>query len=370
MTILQIITELEPAGAERIVAELSKGLKRKGHRVIVVSLRPANQESVIVRELQQSRIPVKSLLISKPTFWRYRKLEAIIEETRPDVVHAHLFHANIITRLCVLGKRHFRLINTVHIVERRPGKWWHFLLDRLTFWRCDCQTAVSLAVQRYHSGKIGVAPACIPVVYNGIPAPRIVSLGQRKKLRREWGVDACNVVIGSVGRLNRQKGYDLLLMMLPQIAAALAKSAKKKVKLGLVILGQGPERQRLEVLARNHCPADVTVVLPGYRADASRCIGAFDLFVMPSRYEGFGLTLIEAMAHGVPILTSNVDSLPELLENYPKGAAVSFTASTDHVVSEMRRLLTGRRRTPRIRFTTEKMVNAYLRVYRQPKSPC
>jgi hypothetical protein len=64
--------------------------------------------------------------------------------------------------------------------------------------------------------------------------------------------------------------------------------------------------------------------MPGFRPDADRAMGAFDLFIMPSRYEGFGLTLIEAMSHGLPVIASGADSLPELLEGYTDGRIVSF----------------------------------------------
>ena len=88
-------------------------------------------------------------------------------------------------------------------------------------------------------------------------------------------------------------------------------------------MGDGPEREKLTRLAAA-APANLRVVLPGFMPDAARVNWLFDVFVMPSRYEGYGLALAEAMSTGVPVVVNPVDSLPELCRFYPESAETDF----------------------------------------------
>jgi glycosyltransferase involved in cell wall biosynthesis len=360
MRILQVITGLSPAGAERVVCELSKGLRARGHEVLVVSLMPPPAEAAIVEELRSAGVEVRFLGVSKTAPWRIRGLRGIVGEFRPDALHAHLIHANLASRLLPSRlRRDFKLVNTVHIAERRPGKGWHFFLDGKTFARCDVQTCVSKAVRDFHSVKIGVSPESMPVVYNGLPAPERLSAERIRGLRVEWGVADCARVIGSVGRLDWQKGYDIFFERLADIAGIVPEGEKW----GVVVLGEGPERGRLENIV-NGFSGDLpfTVRLPGFRSDAADCAGAFDLFAMPSRYEGFGLTLVEAMGHGAPVLVSGVDSLPELLEGYSNGAIVDF-ADPVELSAKVAEFLARGTVEPATRFSVDEMVDGYLELY-------
>lgn len=360
MRIVQVITGLFAGGAERVVADLSAGLRARGHEVTVVSLQPLPAASPALETLRSAQVPVRSLNLTKAAPWRWFGLGRVLREQQPELVHAHLIHANLASRLT--GQRQaraWRVVNTVHIAERRPGKGWHFLLDRRTLARCDLQTAVSRAVRDFHAARLGVPPVSMPVVYNGIRAPRRLTAAEIATLRQTWGVADCARVIGAVGRLDWQKGFDRFLKRLPELGAALPSGERW----GVVILGEGRERPRLEKLALRS-PQNMRVRLPGFRADAADGIAAFDLFVMPSRYEGFGLTLAEAMAHGVPVLASDIDSLPELLEGYANGATLDFEAvANDRLVGELRRLAARTEHTPSLRFTLDGMVDEYLGVY-------
>ena len=365
MRILHLTTELRPAGAEVVILNLARGQVAAGHQVHVAALQPLPADSFIVDGLREVGVTVHSLALSHWRPWRALAVRRLAATLCPDLVHAHLIHANLVSRLLPRG-RSFPLVNTVHIAERRSGKDWHFRLDRATLRRCDVQTAVSRAVRDYHAVQLGVPPATIPVIYNGIVPPRPPSPAETAAWRAAWGVSECARVIGGVGRLDPQKGFDLLLQLLPALGAALPAGERW----GLVVIGEGTQRPALEALARL-APPNLTIALPGFRADAPRCPGAFDLFVMPSRYEGFGLTLAEAMAHGIPILANAIDSLPELLADYPPGAIVDFTAEPPPILA--RRLIAQARQprgVPAHRFNAETMVAAYLQLYHHLRAPC
>jgi len=409
MRILQIITELRPAGAERIVQTLSCGLKAAGHEVTVVSLRPLPADSFVVDKLRAAGIPIHSLGLTKATPWRTLRLRQLLREIRPDIVHAHLIHAHLLSRMVRLSG--VPVVNTVHIAERRPGKGWHFLLDRWTLSRCAVQTCVSRAVATFLAGKLGQDPQSFPVILNGIEPPLPLSPEEVAGLRTAWGVAGDSLLIGSVGRLDWQKGYDRLLNILAEMDRMLTEIRNSKLEirngeeqgsetyanvgarscgrtsvshqsslsvapphppdernpgdarlqlspalncspagagsyitprsafriphssLALVLLGEGPERARLEQQVAALGLKNIVVRLPGFRPDADRAMGAFDLFIMPSRYEGFGLTLLEAMSHGLPVIASDADSLPELLDGYDRGQMASFAPGNEATVA-------------------------------------
>ena len=468
MKIIQLITELYPAGAEKVLLNLSRELKKCGHNISVISLQPLPEKSDIVDDLIEANIPVASLNVTKFTPWRiFRLVKILKQQTRGQraeekgknvketsrlllkrrdavftiiaseekkdrletidqklhtkeklrsenvetqnfaskkntakavnshnqqpatsnqqpitdqsstsniqhstfniqhseiVLHAHLIHANLVSRIVSLfvnkNTLGYKIINTIHIAEKRTSKWWHFSLDKLTFRLCDVQTAVSEAAQQYHAEKIGISPEKIPVIYNGIVPPKHLNKEEINNLKQEWGLESCSRIIGSVGRLDWQKGYDIFLKILP----VLSKKIPKEETWGIVILGEGGQRPYLKRIIDEIKCNNIKIILPGYRKDAADCISAFDLFIMPSRYEGFGLTLVEAMAHGIPILSSKADSLPKLVKKYQNGECVNFESIniTDKITS----CIQHKKQKPHLLFKIENMANEYIQIYK------
>lgn len=359
MNIVQLITELLPGGAERVLVDLCLGLARRGHQVKVVALRPFIRESVIINELRNAGIPVLNIGLRKLMPWRLLYLRKLLTDIHPDIVHSHLFHANIVSRLNGF-KRDYKLINTVHTMESRQAKRWYFWIDGMTLQWCDVQTAVSAATRNFHAEHLRINPDDMPVIYNGIVTPKKLFENEITQLRKEWGVAHCSAVIGSVGRLGYEKGYDLLFDALPPIADKIPAGQNW----GIVIIGEGAEREKLEKLAKN-APSSIKICLPGFRRDAAECIGAFDLFIMPSRYEGFGLALIEAMSHGLQIIASEIGPLQELLKGYANGQFVNFKKHNTALLAEKIAKVISQPTIlqPDLSFTSDKMVEKYLELY-------
>ncbi len=360
MRILQLITELTPAGAEKIVCELSIAFSAKKNEVTVISLMPFPQNDTILCELRNKNINIISLNLTKFSIWRICGLRKLINKIQPDIVHSHLIHPNIISRFIKLFCKHqFKLINTVHIAERRKSKWWHFFLDKLTFKLCDIQTCVSKAVRDYHSEKINISKELMPVIYNGLPVISQISEERICELRKEWDIADCAKIIGSVGRLDWQKGYDIFLNYLSEISAKIPNNEKWAI----LIIGEGKYRKELELIIDKNKFNNLKPVLCGFRKDAAKCIGAFDLFIMPSRYEGFGLTLIEAMMQGVPILANKIDSLPELMKYYSNGECIDFENKKE-TIDNIFSAISHKKIEPIKEFTLNKMVKEYFEIYK------
>ncbi len=364
MKLLMILTELAPGGAEKVVLELTRRLRSHAHDVTVVSLmpEPAEGRRAVPEGLSACGAKVIYLNAVKKAPWRLFSLFRVIREEKPDVIHSHLIHPNLLSRFVNLRIRK-PLVNTIHIAERRRGKGLFFLLDGLTFSWCDACTAVSRAAARFHERRCGLKENSIRVIYNGSDRVAPASDERLRQLKKEWGLESCRKIIGSVGRLDWQKGYDLLLRVLPELSRRIPSGGS----VGIVIIGDGPEREKLAGQVRlisERCP-NLKICLPGYRKDAASLIAMFDLFVMPSRYEGYGLALTEAISSGVPVFCNPADSLPELCALIPGHA---FLADFEHdsaalLAERLMEALSAPRYEGREIMTNEQMYREYLALY-------
>lgn len=316
MDVLHLITGLGQGGAEQVVYDIATRLDARRCRLAVCSiLEPAGERGVFAERLRDAGIEVITLgLGHKWQFRRAARLEGVLRERNPDILHCHLFHANVLGRRLAAraGVRH--VVATVHIAERR-WRPWRFWIERWTDPLGDITVCVSRAALEFQSRKTGLPESRFTVIPNGVDTARFAEPGRsRDDVRAALGVPSGARVVGSVGRLDPQKGYRYLIPAFAELAA-------EADDLDLVIAGDGPERRRLEALAgRSGCAGRVHLL--GRREDVPDLLHAFDVFAMPSIYEGFGLTAVEAMAAGVPVVASAVDSLPEILGAGERGGRV------------------------------------------------
>ena len=365
MKVLFVITGLFPGGAEKIVLEMVRSLLKAGHQTAVVSLQKEPQSGVrtIVDQLEQLGVRPYFLNLSGFGSFRIFRLLRIIRTEAPDLVHSHLMHANLAARLIRLFSR-FTLVNTIHIAERRTNLKVRLLfwLDRLSFRLADVCTAVSSAAARFHEQRCGLPAGSVRVIYNGSDPVRPKNPEDIAAMKCQWGLEKAVKVIGSVGRLDYQKGYDLFLKSLPSLTPLIPAGEHW----GVVLIGDGPEREKLAKQAaeiERDFPM-LHIVLPGYLPDAAAWLPVIDLFVMPSRYEGFGLTLTEALSFGIPALCSPADSLPELCDWSPEN---TLTADfTDPNLTDVyRKALLLPKLSGKLFRSTGQMTDEYLTLYQE-----
>lgn len=302
--LLLLTTELLPAGAERVVHDLAVGLDPARWQVVVGSLRsPGGEHGAVADALVARGIHVVPLrLRAKLDLPRALGLLGLLRRFRPHLLHAHLFHANLAARL--LGRPGgTRVISTHHVVERRrlPAR---FLLERLTAGLDDATVCVSEAVARFAHAQLGARADRLRVIVDGVDLDRFAAR-EPGPARAALGLPATGLLVGGVGRLDPQKGWDVLLRATPGLFQA-------HPGLRVVIAGQGPEEGPLRRLAGQLGLLERVSFL-GWRPDPERVLAALDLVAIPSRWEGFGLVAAEALAAGRPVVASAVDSLPEVL---------------------------------------------------------
>ena len=360
--ILHVITSTQVGGAENHLLALATALLKEGWTSEVAYLKGRED---LNQEFVGRGIPVHPLHL-RP--WcdsaALRRLIRLIRDRRPDIVHGHLFPAEVYaTAAAMLSGGHAKLVCTKHNDDdflRRP----HFrFLHWLISYRAARTIAISEHVRRY-TLKMGTADASrlvtIPYGYDGGDSTR-----KSSGLRQELGIGSGTFLIGSVGRLAPQKGQRYLL-------EAVQKMVSAGEDVALVLIGEGP---LLGTLKAQVAAAGMGrhVFFTGFRQDVRDLMPAFDVFALPSLWEGFGLVLLEAMAAGRAIVASRVSAIPEVVEDGVTGLLVSpgdSDALTEALLAlrrdGVRRERLGAAGAERLRrqFTLERMIERTIKVYR------
>lgn len=172
----------------------------------------------------------------------------------------------------------------------------YWLVDRLGRKETSCYVAVSEFLKT-KLVKSGISSDKISVIYNGSDYPKAGPKAHKR------------LVIGSIGRLDQIKGYDLLVKAFSQI---------DNKRLRLQIAGVGSEKESLARLAKEMGVAS-RVDLVGYKTNIYKFLGSVDVYVQPSRSEGFGLALVQAMSQNLPVVVTPTGSLPEIVKNGQTG---------------------------------------------------
>jgi glycosyltransferase involved in cell wall biosynthesis len=310
--ILFVSTSTTVGGAEKTLYTLATLLDPNLHQVSgVVSVKP---EGAYAAKLKAQGVHVESLNLTKsPRLADAARLSQIIERVKPDIVHAIMYQA---IQLCRLAKPKvsfpFRLVSSPR-VHYRTRSVWTLLIDRALKNRDDLLIAECDASRSFLIGKLGYAPHKVKTIRNGVDlAGWPISKTDRQKRRMELRLNSGDVLVGAVGRLDKQKGFSTLIEAMARL---------KDSELRCVILGDGPERGRLEALIRRHA-LEKRVWLQGERPDIVTWLSAFDIGCLPSLWEGLPNSLLEAMALGLPVVASNVDGVPEVVANGKTGVLV------------------------------------------------
>lgn len=307
-----VITSLGLGGAQQQVASLARCMLDRGWVVDVVSLldSPATTSLPI-------GIPARSLGMRRriPDVRGVTRLAAHLSTARPDVVHSHMLHANLVARMARLLSSVPVLVSTAH--NTIEGGRWVDLAYRLTDRLADLTTNVSReAVARYV--RTGAVPAHrIRYVANGIdvgPGVDVSSVGLRDHLLEAHGVLPDRFLWFNAGRLAREKD-------LPTLLEAFRILVERDTTNHLLIAGDGDERTKLEQLTLDLGLQNHTTFL-GYRPDVPQLLRAVDAFAMSSAWEGLPMILLEASAARLPVVATRVGGTTEIVIDGTTGFVV------------------------------------------------
>ncbi len=311
LRICQLITDLGVGGAERTVYELAHRLDKRRFDVQVAALRGG----AVCEWLTD--VGIRTTVLGVRGKWdglKLRKLTRLLRREQIDILHTHLFHADLAGRIAARTAKVPHLVHTIHTAEAR-WRPWQFAFARLTSGACDRLIAVSPSARDHHARKSGLPLQEYVVIPNPLDAAAYAHDAKaRGYLRKLWSVGEKDVLIAFVGRLAQEKGLETLL----EAMRALAKRGKGPK---LIIAGDGPKRPMVErFIARE--PVGERIRLLGYVEDVRGPLSAADVFVAPSRWEGWSRAAAEAMACGLPVLAARVTGLCDLVVEGETGVMV------------------------------------------------
>ena len=315
MNILYVITGLGLGGAEKVVADLADQMIALGHNVKIAYLTGSVLVKPVSSDVEIIALHLNSVKDFLPASKKYRKL---VKSFCPDVVHAHMVHANIFTRLnrtlCPVPK----LICTAH--NSNEGGKARMIAYRLTNHLSDVNTNVSQEATEALINKGAFSKKDVITVYNGIDL--------RKFEKNHDSINLNNNILNliSVGRFNDQKDYPNLIN-----AFAILKKHSDDIKLNIV--GDGELRPQIEALV-TELKLDEDITLLGRRSDISELLNAADIFVMASKFEGFGLVVAEAMACECYVVATDSGGVAEVMGDTGKLVPIKNSLALANAMKE------------------------------------
>lgn len=300
MKVLHISRSMGQGGAEKIVFQLCTGIKE-------VSQCVASAGGAYVDELKEQKIPHylipdidgKNPFIILKTI---KTLWSIVKKEKVDIIHTHHRMAAFYARVLQFFNHRLKHVYTAHNVFYGKRLLLRFALQRAVV------VAVGNGVKENLKTEYGINEKRIRVIYNAIDTSELT--GNNNELidsLKESGY----YVIGSIGRLSRQKGIDVLIKAMREL-----NDEFNSIK--LVIIGDGEDRNKLEKLAKRLGVTDKIIFL-GYQSNVLDIISQLEFVVLPSRWEGLPLTPIETFSQGKTIIATNIPGNNEIIVNQKNG---------------------------------------------------
>ena len=322
--ILHVIDSFDLGGAQEALVNLVACTDRARFEPEVATM---HGRGVYWEKVRALGVPVHSLSPHKFAPLYIWNLLRLLLTGKFDIVHCHLIASNLVAKpLAALVGVPVRFNHDQANDEYRHRDRLRLALDKFANRFSTHICAVSASIVEYLVKHEGVARDRISLVHNAIDLRRFTPAPERRaELRREWQLPPDASVIAGIGRLNYQKNFPLFL----EVAAEIAHSHPRAI---FVIAGTGPEDRSL----RERAGANVRFL--GYVADTARLYDAVDMLLMPSRFEGLPMAMLEAMAMRVPVVASRLDGIAEVIVDGTDGLLATPSAK-DEFVAHLRTLL-------------------------------
>lgn len=317
MRILYLITSAKIGGTEKMLYELATRLDKENFEILICTLKG---EGELLQKLREKKINTATLNInSKWQFFKVWTLIKIIKKFRPDIIQSFLFFDNILARIFGrLCKVPF-IISGQRNVEIYRSSLRNFI-DRISLPLAHLVITNTKAGKKILIEREKVPASKIKVIPNGVNLENIPPILSKNE-KRQILFALCNIsykpkiVLGFVGHLTKQKGLEYALKALAQLRNEIKKN------IVFLIIGDGLLKNQLEKLC-NDLEIKNKVYFLGYKKDALNYMRLFDVFILPSLWEGQPNVILEAMSLSLPIIATDVGGVPEIIENNKNGILV------------------------------------------------
>jgi len=348
MKLLFVTPFMTTGGTEKIVYELSRGLKARGASVAVATTGGHLADSLEEEGIRVHQVAVLNKRTPMPLSRAVWQLRRLLKNEKYDIVNSHSFISAMVSYLAILTSgREIKHVFTLHIPEKKSyyrvmGQTLNRIVDQVITVCADTMTQLV---------RHGVNERRISVIYNGVDTEKFPFVHRdtpRKDIR-----------IGIVARLIERKGHLVLFKSIQEIIG--------KHDLKLHVIGDGPNRENLETAAREMGLKDYVIFLGDCRDIPGR-LKELDLFVLPSFYEGFPVTILEALSSGLPVIASAVNGITEIIEDRENGILVepgqteALAKAIELIIDNndlRRRVIKNGRRSVEEEFSLKIMIDTY-----------
>ncbi|RMF94138.1 MAG: glycosyltransferase [Candidatus Schekmanbacteria bacterium] len=300
--VLHLLSSLNIGGREKVAIDIVNNLDREKFLPFLMSLRPKGTMQKKVKE------DVKIITYNKSDkldFGAYRRISNVLKENQIDILHTHnpggFLYGFIGGKLAGVKT----IVNTEHGFEYNIN-----FKKRLAESFCRRFTTLTIAVSEDVKKRLG-ASGMIRVLHNGIIIDEKDYSSEKEKIRRSIGVMEDEVLIGCVARLAYVKNHRCLFR-----AFKIASDINPKLK--LLIVGDGYLKENLLSL-REELSLRNKIIFYGETDNVSKVLNALDIFALTSVYEGISITILEAMACGLPVVATKVGGNPDVIEDGKSG---------------------------------------------------
>jgi glycosyltransferase involved in cell wall biosynthesis len=359
--VLQVVPQLILAGAERMAVHLASRLQQNRFESSLASL---FNEPVPSMHADLRNSGVKTFYLGKRLGFdlaMYQSLSSLIREIQPDIIHTHLYVLRYVLPVAI--KHHTPIVHTIHNLAEKEGDRVGRILNRFAFRAGVTPVAIAAAVAASVRHRYGEDPLLIP---NGVPVKLYrEAKGRRSNWRRQAGFTEEDLLFVSAARLEKQKNPQLLLRAFLQATEGLPLCK-------LLFAGTGALTHSLQQEINKECAKD-RVKLLGLQVDIASVLGSADVFVLASDFEGNPLSVMEALAAGLPVVGTAVGGVPELVHHrcsgilVPPQDATALAQAIHNLASDAafrERLRRGAAQSA-AEFDSGRMVRAYQQLYEQ-----
>jgi glycosyltransferase involved in cell wall biosynthesis len=359
---MQITHDLAIGGLQQVVVNICRTIDRSRFHVSVLCLRNLGE---FVPEVEAMGIPV--LFIPQKEngtdYFSFIKVVKVLRRQKIDIIHTHNTQPFVDGTIGALFSGVRTIVHTDHardFPDKRRYMFAEWFVSRFAYKVIGVSDHTSQNLMKYER----ISPRKVLTITNGIDGSRFQITVDKEKKRKELGVDGLGPVMGLGVRLTEQKGISYLLRAMPQVLKALP-------DVTLVIAGKGPLQDSLRQEASS-LGIDRHVIFAGPRLDIPELLKLFDLYVLPSLWEGLPMVLLEAMAAGCPVLATGVGGVPTVIRHGESGSLVE-PKNPQALSKEIVRLLSDSQlrkryaenglKTFREKFSAEVMTRQYEQLY-------
>jgi glycosyltransferase involved in cell wall biosynthesis len=328
MHICHVITRLIIGGAQENTILSCEGLRALGHEVTLISGPTRGAEGSLVdraRAGEYRYIEVPELIRAVNPWYdarAMRELQGVFDQIHPDLVHTHSSKAGIVGRFAADRARIPRIVHTIHGMSfNRTQPWPVRRLYQLFERRAAGKSHAIVTVADAMIEQMVAADICsrkkLRTIYSGMEIERFTPTHyDRAAVRAGWGMTDAHVVVGTVSRLFRRKGYE-------QLVPIMARAAAQDARLRFVWVGDGAQRDEYEAQLRSLGLRDrttLTGLMPPERVP--EMIAGFDILAHASQWEGLPRAVVQGLLMRVPAVAFAIDGTPEVVIDGQTGRLV------------------------------------------------